>query len=239
MNPWKQRKLKHNANRNWPNDRLIESGGAEYCSHTLFNECQNIEMEYIDITNIRLQENLDHIQKPETNSNSNGLKLPRIEILMFSGSFNTWIQFHDMFHLTIHLNKTLNNSQKLHYLKTNITGEAAALIKHLNLSEENYETAWSILKNRFNNQRMLVNTQFGTILSLQPLTYENAASLKKIHDTTSECLSALKNLKIDIDSWDPIIVYILIQKLDRETVKAFEQSLKEPKVHWDTHGTKK
>ncbi|CAH0715223.1 unnamed protein product, partial [Brenthis ino] len=41
-------------------------------------------------------------------------------------------------------------------------------------------------------------------------------------DTTNECLSALRNLDIDVSSWDVIIIYMISQKLDPQSRKEWE-----------------
>lgn len=82
-----------------------------------------------------------------------------------------------------------------------------------------------MLVNRYNNTRLLVNTQLQILLSQKDVPFESADNLRRLHDTTKECLNALNNLKIDTKTWDPILLYILTQKLDKDTHKAFEQSL--------------
>lgn len=55
------------------------------------------------------------------------------------------------------------------------------------------------------------------------------AQIKKLHDTTKECLFAINNLGADTTNWDPLIVFILSQKLDVDTHKDYVDSLKNPR----------
>lgn len=48
-------------------------------------------------------------------------------------------------------------------------------------------------------------------------------------DMVSECLHSLEGVKINISTWDPILIYLLVQKLDPETCHLWESSLKAPK----------
>lgn len=67
------------------------------------------------------------------------------------------------------------------------------------------------------------------MLHLPTLQYQTAASIKRVHDTTNECLNAIKNLGVDISSWDPILVHLLLQKLDTDTYNDYIESLKQPR----------
>ncbi|XP_037960644.1 uncharacterized protein LOC119689804 [Teleopsis dalmanni] len=87
------------------------------------------------------------------------------------------------------------------HLSTNLAGEPKALIRHLPISEQNYNIAWDIL--------------------------QIASSLKGIHDVTKECCYGLAAQGIDVKSWDAIMVHVIIRKLDKASHTAFEQSLED------------
>jgi hypothetical protein len=53
-------------------------------------------------------------------------------------------------------------------------------------------------------------------------TSENASQLRQIVDTTKCNLEALKAMKQNTDSWDMIIIYNLVQKLDNKTKEEWE-----------------
>ena len=63
----------------------------------------------------------------------------------------------------------------------------------------------------------------------QPSGTATAVAIKNLHDTTKECMLALNNLGVDTESWDPLLLHILIKKLDRGTHIRFEQSISSPK----------
>ncbi|KAL9873464.1 uncharacterized protein ACN427_013847 isoform 1-T1 [Glossina fuscipes fuscipes] len=75
---------------------------------------------------------------------------------------------------------------------------------------------------------ILVSTLVGKIIN-HPATISNAISIKTLHDTTRECLLALNNIGTETKEWDPMLVHILIKKLDRTLHIRFEQSLRQPK----------
>lgn len=150
-------------------------------------------------------------------------KLPRIQIPTFTGTYEQWPTFQDLFTSIVHNNSSLSNVQKLHYLKTSISGEAEAILKHVQVTENNYMQAWDILRKRYGNKRIIVNSILKRLLTQKKLNSQSASQLKSLLDNTTECLNSLKNLQISTDSWDPIIIFLVVQKLDSESHKDWEE----------------
>ncbi|XP_073965317.1 uncharacterized protein isoform X2 [Choristoneura fumiferana] len=73
------------------------------------------------------------------------IAMPTLNIPQFNGDIKNWPIFKNLFFSVIDGNEDLPKLQKLHYLKSFLEGEAAALISSLILSEENYEKALEIL----------------------------------------------------------------------------------------------
>lgn len=150
------------------------------------------------------------------------VKLPKITIPIFSGSYSQWTTFKDLFVSLVHNNNALDNVQKLHYLKTHLTGEAEQLIRHTPISGANYDHCWSLLEQRYNNRKYLANCILNRFFGIKRLNSEIASGLKDLIDTTMDCLNALKNISIDVSSWDIIIIHVASSKLDPETRKQWE-----------------
>ena len=155
---------------------------------------------------------------------------PKIEIPLFYGSYEQWLSFKDLFVETIHLNPHISNSQKMQHLKSKLRGEAERLVQHLQISADNYTTCWDILKQRYDNMRLLFAHHATTLLNQPNIQHPTAAQLKKMHDVTWESINAIKNLGINTDTWDPLIVYIVSQKLDSETRESYIESMKAPRM---------
>ena len=107
-------------------------------------------------------------------------------------------------------------------------GEAERLIRHLELTENNYTTAWNTLRDRYDNKRVLMSAIIHKLFSWTNLQAE-AKSIRDFHDVINESLSALENIGINKTNWDPILLYVLIKKLYRQTHHSYEQSLHNPK----------
>ncbi|KAL0831490.1 hypothetical protein ABMA28_002287 [Loxostege sticticalis] len=157
------------------------------------------------------------------------LSVPQIDIPVFTGKYTQWPTFCDLFTETIHNNNCLTKTQKLQHLKSKIKGEAERLIQHLNISCDNYDTAWDLLVHRYNNPQVLFTKQIETFLNQPTLHKQTSYELRKLYDTTMECIHAIHNLGIDTTTWDPILVHLVGKKLDPDTFTDYKESRKKPR----------
>lgn len=67
-----------------------------------------------------------------------------------------------------------------------------------------------------------MNTYVNTLLDLPQLHKTTPIILRDLVSQIKQTLSALKNLGIDTDSWDPILMSILVRKLDLYTARAYQ-----------------
>lgn len=154
---------------------------------------------------------------------------PQIDIPMFEGNYHQWVSFKDLFQEVIHNNNSLSNAQKLQFLKSKLSGEADRLVHHVPVSSENYQACWEILNNRFNNKKLIFTSHINILLGLPVGHQVSMNHIKSVHDTTIECLNSIKNLGVDITSWDPLLVHLITRKLDGDTYNDYVESLKQPR----------
>ncbi|XP_061724321.1 uncharacterized protein LOC133530427 [Cydia pomonella] len=169
----------------------------------------------------------NQITVSNTNTSNSEVRLPRISIPTFSGNYTEWQSFHDLFVALIHNNSSLENVQKLHYLKSSLTGDAEVLLRQFSITGENYTEAWAILKKRYNNKRYIANTVFKKFFGQRALSQESASAIKQLLDTTVECMNALKNLGLPTDQWGAIVTFVVISKLDVNSHKQWEETISE------------
>ncbi|XP_063630296.1 uncharacterized protein LOC134801610 [Cydia splendana] len=162
-----------------------------------------------------------------TSTSNSEVRLPRISIPTFNGNYTEWQSFHDLFVALIHNNSSLENVQKLHYLKSSLTGDAEVLLRQFCITGENYTEAWAILKKRYNNKRYIANTVFKKFFGQRELSQESASAIKQLLDTTVECMNVLKNLGLPTDQWDAIVTFVVISKLDVSSHKQWEETISE------------
>jgi len=125
---------------------------------------------------------------------------------------------------------TIPNIQKFHYLLSAISGDVKKVTQHIPVSEQGFRAACEILVERYENERLIINTHIDNIMKLPSLTAENASQLRQIVDTTKCNLETLKAMKQNTDSWDMIIIYILVQKLHNKTKREWELHISNKKL---------
>ncbi|XP_055907234.1 uncharacterized protein LOC129942362 [Eupeodes corollae] len=151
------------------------------------------------------------------------VKLPTITIEPFSGEYKDWPTFRDMFQGTVDSNRTITNTQKLHFLKSFLRGEAANLLKHIQCSENNYIEAWTRLEQRYDQKHLIVRSFIHSFLSLPSCNIANVQSLRKITNGADEAVRGLNAL--DTNTRDPWLIYLLLQKVDQDTKRAWAEEV--------------
>ncbi|XP_070854152.1 uncharacterized protein [Drosophila suzukii] len=142
-------------------------------------------------------------------------ELPKIHIKLFTGDYKEWPAFKNIFESTIHSKQHLTAIQKLHYLKTYITGEAADLIRHMPITDAAYEAAWTCLIDRYNRQRHIVNTLLETFINLPSTARADVTVLRKVTDGATEIVRGLDAAgQTNRDCW---IIHFILAKIDAET----------------------
>jgi len=95
-------------------------------------------------------------------------------------------------------------------------GDAGTVISLLETLDANYSVAWNLLKERYDNKRVIVQTHIRSIIDLPIMSKENAR-LRQIANGAARHVHALKALKCPTDAWDDLLVCILGSKLDTTT----------------------
>ncbi|XP_071579669.1 uncharacterized protein [Temnothorax nylanderi] len=137
--------------------------------------------------------------------------LPEITLPQFAGDFSAWRPFHDLFSSLVGRNPDISNVEKMHYLRTSLTGEAAQLISNLPVAEDSFASAWDLLVERFENKRLLISSQVDRLFGIRPMATRSARELNTILNTTAEALNALQSLGAPVHHWDHLLVHLIVQ----------------------------
>ncbi len=127
------------------------------------------------------------------------MRLPDMSLPKFDGKYEDWPTFQDLFTAGFHNNSTLSGSQKLQYLKSCLSGEAASIIKSFTITDVNYNEAWSLLEQQYDNKREIVMSHVKRLLFQPSIKQESAAALQEMLTLTLECLRSLKGLSLPVD----------------------------------------
>ncbi|XP_045777844.1 uncharacterized protein LOC123875840 [Maniola jurtina] len=156
-------------------------------------------------------------------SKHRGVKLPPLKIPPFNGDQSKWIEFRDMYLSLIHNNDTIEDINKFHYLKSYLEDSASAVINSVTVSSINYSTAWSLLCDRYNNKRLLINEHIKGLFSIEPISRESEQCLRNLIDNITKNLNALNSLGEPTEHWDSLIIYLASSKLDSSTARKWEE----------------
>lgn len=161
--------------------------------------------------------------KFDNNSNLNksddsqtSIKLPKISLPKFSGSYTEWVPFSATFNSLVDNNKQLDELSKFHYLRTSLSGPALNRIQSIEITPENYKVALKLLKDRYDNSKLIAQEHFKGLFNFPSLEkgQVTATRLRELIDKTNNHLEALASLGRATAQWDDMVVYLILSKLD-------------------------
>lgn len=165
----------------------------------------------------------EKVSSTVSNAGVNKIKLPPLKLPLFNGNPHLWLEFRDIYLSLIHKNDDMDDICKFHYLKSYLEGEASVVIKSVTVCADNYEIAWSLLCERYNNKRLLVSQHLKCLFNIEPLSRETDRGMRNLIDSISKNLQALKTLGECTDKWDTLIIYMATTKLDNATARRWEE----------------
>ena len=174
----------------------------------------------------------DKLSKSSTSSSSlssNNFKLPSCDTPIFHGDYLSWPTFRDSFNATF-IKSDLSPVQKLLHLRQKTKNDAFDIVSKAPLENSGFDIAWAALKLRYKNKRIIVNGQLRKLFELKAIANESGAALESFQRDINSCLANLKLYKVDVSSWDPILVYFCSSKLPEITITLWEHTLKDKTV---------
>lgn len=151
--------------------------------------------------------------------------LPAIPLPKFSGEITAWPGFRENFETLVGTRTDLTDMQRLHYLRASLHGEAARLISNTPSSGEYYKSAWTSLSRRYERKRAIIYAHLDKLIELPRLTSGSVSELKALLDLSYEIHVGLSNtLKLtELDGH--LFVFLLVNKLDRNSRRDWELKL--------------
>ncbi len=144
-------------------------------------------------------------------------KLPKLSLKKFTGNPTDWQSFYDSYTAAVHSNDTLSKVDKFNYLKTLLEGPAASAIAGFSLTEENYETALKLLKDRYANPQVIVSSHVDALLKLESVSnIHEISKVRNLYDTIETHIRSLANLEIPSESYGTILIPMILAKLPQE-----------------------
>lgn len=157
----------------------------------LIKNINNDELEHTMVASREVINNVERSQIPAYNSH---IWLPRIELPTFAGAYEDWHAFFDMFNSLIHSNPDLSDTQRFHYLRSSLKGDAAEIVSSLEISGNNYADAWARLRERYDNKRLIIQNHIKAMFDLPTVKKENGTAIRQILDGVLKHTRALRAL---------------------------------------------
>ena len=134
-----------------------------------------------------------------TRHSSCTIKLPKLELLKFSGNVLKWQEFWDSFEASIHKNPYFQPVDKFNYLKAELEGDAKAVISGLELTNSNYKVAVNLPHERIGREEIIMDAHYSKLMDLPVSSSTTAKRLRSIF--------AL--LKLLVKMWTSHILFLL------------------------------
>ncbi|KYQ60106.1 hypothetical protein ALC60_00846 [Trachymyrmex zeteki] len=115
--------------------------------------------------------------------------------------------------------------QKFQLLQGLLRDKALKVIAALEASDANYAIAWELLKKRYENTRLIVNTHLKGLFELAPVAKSNHANLRNLVDEVRTHICSLQALKLPVQHWDAVIIYLITNKFDSVMREEWEKEI--------------
>ncbi|KMQ86917.1 gag-pol protein, partial [Lasius niger] len=159
--------------------------------------------------------------------------LPRIQLPTFSGRYEEWPAFRDLFQSLVIKDASVSGVERLHYLRTSVKGEAEQLIRNLPTTEENFTRAWSMMTEHYENRRLLVRSCFSSFTALPKMKTESTGDLKRIFHGMLSTVGTLESIGRPISNCSDLFVHLVVEMLDPRSRREWETAKKQPKEKKD------
>ncbi|XP_051167644.1 uncharacterized protein LOC127285590 [Leptopilina boulardi] len=163
-------------------------------------------------------ENVDISQFPKSR-----FELPKLQTPTFEGSCETWLTFRDAFKSMCHNNPSIPELHKFYYLKACLKSEAAEVIDSLEITAENYKVAWDALNQRYDNQRVIVDSHVKSLFEIS-CNLKNS-SIRGLLDNLQKRMRALDALLTPNAQRDIMLIYLVKSNLNNHNREKWEESL--------------
>ncbi|XP_065089784.1 uncharacterized protein LOC135710976 [Ochlerotatus camptorhynchus] len=189
--------------------------------------CQAIEglRKQNDPTKQAVAEIVQPYQQPNVVNHVPGL--PNVPLPVFDGAYEKWYRFKQLFEDLMQKHPLLSDATKLHYLQQCLKGKAESVLSDQIVNENNFQIAWNVLEERFENKRTIIDVHVGGLLNLRKMSRESSVELRQLVDDCNRNVEALKFHALPMEGMsEQLVISLLTSKLDNATVALWENSVK-------------
>ena len=162
---------------------------------------------------------------------TNQLKLSKIEIPVFDSKKDNWNAFKRLFLTYVHENPDFSRLEKHQLLFSKVSGESATLIEDLPMDAANYDAAWSILVDHYDDPFKTVARHLDAVLNIN-CGKENLRKLVTHFRANVTALRIAFTQNPDLDVLSQVCVHAFLMRSTQANRLNWERHIeKEKKVH--------
>ncbi|XP_058456411.1 uncharacterized protein LOC131433822 [Malaya genurostris] len=165
------------------------------------------------------------VAPPVVSAGSDSSQFPPLKVPLpqFDGSYENWLSFKCMFQTIMARYKNESPAIKLYHLRNSLTGKATGIIDQDIINNNDYDAAWEMLTERYEDLRLIIDRHIDALNKLPKLTKESAIDLRKLVDNCSKNVDALKNLELPVEGLgEAMLINLISSKMDTATRKDWE-----------------
>ncbi len=127
----------------------------------------------------------------------------------FSGNFEDWMPFWDLYRPTIHENSAYTLAEKFLLLRASVFREAKTLVNIYPCTDAYYQLTIDALKERFYKPEKIRDIHFKQIKNLKIVHSMSHSSLLEFHDNLKSNVIALKHISEDKETTKVVLNYLI------------------------------
>ena len=148
------------------------------------------------------------------------VKLPKLELMKFDGNFLKWQEFWDSFYSAINGNPSLEDIDKLNYLRAKLRGEAKDVISGLEVTSASYTIAIDLLKERYSNKQLMIDAHYSKLRNI-PIAFTYYENLRSTFDQIEHHIRSVEALEQNVEN--EFMVSLIRSKLPRTILAKLEE----------------
>ena len=137
----------------------------------------------------------------------------------FDGNLLKWQEFWDSFDTTVTRNPSLEDIDKLNYLRAQLRGEAKDVIAGLEVTSASYTVAVDLLKERYSDKQLMIDAHYSKLRNI-PIVSTYYEKLRSIFDQIERHIRSLEALGQSVEN--EFMVSLIRSKLPRTILAKLE-----------------
>lgn len=119
---------------------------------------------------------------------------------------------------------------------SSLGGSAARLLKSLEITEQNYDLAWNLLLERYENKCSTVKNHVKALFDLPTVSIDKY-TLRELLDDFNQRFRALRLLGEPVESWSTLLIHLITSKLEQRIVIQWEEFIisEKKKTIWSSY----